>query len=604
MKKTLCDLLIQRYTEKPEAGAIGWIEKDNIKLLSFKAYKESIEAISIALLNLGLDLQDKVSLLSNTRYEWNLIDLGIMCAGGITVPIYPSYTNEEVSFIIDHSDSNLIFLENEEQLKKIIEAQESLGNLKKIIAIDEISAQTVKDLRSDIKFFRYSDLVEQGHQNRLESPDLFQNNIQNIDVNHVATIVYTSGTTGQPKGAVIKHSALFQVLKNVDKYALGAINSSDRILTYLPLSHVLGRFESFTTIALGNETIYAESMAKLIENITLVKPTILVAVPRVLEKIYERALKIISQNQIKKHTFDWAMKVANLFYETLDADRIPSSGLIMQYALAKKLVFSKIYQMFGGKIRYFISGGAPLDIAVIHFLRNAGLTVLEGYGLTETIAPCTINPLSKQVPGSVGQPIGDVEIKFSDENEILIKSKALFSGYFKDEEETMRVLDQDGWFYTGDIGRFDAQGFLKITDRKKDIIITSGGKNISPQKIENILKRSPYIEQCLVIGDKRKFLTALIGISKPAFQAHFEEFEISEDCDFVDLASHPKINELVQVEIKKLNKQVGSFETIKNFRIVPIEISQDNYLTPSLKLKKKALEVDYKNLIDAMYQSV
>lgn len=604
MKKTLCDLLIHRYLEKPDSLAIGWIESGSIKRLSFKAYKEAIEAISISLLNLGIEIQDKVSLLSNTRYEWNLIDLGIMCAGGVTVPIYPSYTNEEASFIIDHSDSKFIFLENEEQFKKVLEGQESLPKLKKVIAIDDISMELVQKLREDIKFFRYLDLVEQGHQDRAESPDLFQNNIQNIDTSHMATIVYTSGTTGQPKGAVIKHSALFQVLKNVEKYALGAIQESDRVLTYLPLSHVLGRFESFTTIALGNETIYAENMIKLIENINLVKPTILIAVPRVLEKIYERALKIVSQNQVKKHTFDWAMKVANLFYETLDADRIPSSGLILQYTLAKKLVFSKLYQMFGGQIRYFISGGAPLDVKIIYFLRNAGLTVLEGYGLTETIAPCTINPLSKQVPGTVGQPIGDVEINFSDDNEILIKSQALFSGYFKDEEETSRVIDEDGWFHTGDIGRFDGQGFLKITDRKKDIIITSGGKNIPPQKIENILKRSLLIDQCLVIGDKRKFLTALIGISKIHLTKYLEEFEIAEDCDFIDLASHPKINELIHSEIKELNKQLGSFETIKNFRIVPTEITQENYLTPSLKLKKKSLEKDFKNLIDAMYQGV
>ena len=604
MKKTLCDLLIQRFEDKPDSGAVGWIENSSIKLLSFKSYKEHVEAISISLLNLGLELQDKVSLLSDTRVEWNLIDLGIMCAGGVTVPIYPSYTNEEVGYIINHSDSNIVFVEDQDQFKKIIDNQSTLKNLKKIISIEDIPQSLLSELTEDIKYFHYGDLVESGHEQRLQSPDLFQNNIQNIDTSHLATIVYTSGTTGKPKGAVIKHDALFQVLKNVEKYSLGAINSSDRILTYLPLSHVLGRFESFTTIALGNETIYAESMAKLIENISLVKPTILVAVPRVLEKIYERAMKTMAQNQIKKHTFDWAMKVANMFYETLDADRIPSSGLIFQHTLAKKLVFSKVYQMFGGQIRYFISGGAPLDVKVIYFLRNAGLTVLEGYGLTETIAPCSINPLSKQVPGSVGQPIGDVQIKFSDDGEILIKSKALFSGYFKDEKETSRVLDENGWFYTGDIGHFDSQGFLRITDRKKDIIITSAGKNIPPQKVENILKRSLYIEQALVVGDNKKFLTALIGVSKQSLSKFFDEFEIAEDCDFIDLATHPKVNELIHNEIKELNKELGSYETIKNFRIVPIEISQDNYLTPSLKLKKKSLMKDYQKLIDAMYQGV
>lgn len=604
MKKTLCDLFIKRYQSEPESKCIGWIEKRKVKTISFTTYKEYVEALSISLLNLGVKLQDKVSLLSNTRYEWNLLDLAIMCSGGVTVPIYPSYTDEEVEYIIEHSDSTIIVVENEEQCQKVINSQDKLSKLKKVIAIDDIPREVYTQLKSDIKFFRYHDLLEQGHQERIQSPDLFENNIQNIDTTHQATIVYTSGTTGLPKGAVIKHDALYQVLKNVDKYVLGSINEGDKILTYLPLSHVLGRFESFTTIVLGNEIIYAESMAKLIENIKLVRPTILIAVPRVLEKIYEKAIKQINISQLKKHTFDWAMKVANLYYETLDSDHIPSSGLILQHNLAKKLVFSKIYEMFGGKVRYFISGGAPLDVNIIKFLRNSGLTVLEGYGLTETIAPCCINPLSKQVAGTVGQPIGDVEIKFEDDGEILIKSKALFSGYYKDTKETSRVLDKDGWFHTGDIGVFDSQGFLKITDRKKDIIITSGGKNVAPQKIENILKRSLYIEQCLVIGDKRKFLTALIGISKAQMSKLFEQFEISEDCDFIDLATNTKVNKLIHDEIKVLNENLASFETIKNFRIVPIEITQDNYLTPSLKLKKKALIRDYKNLIDAMYQDV
>ena len=602
MKHTISDLLIQRFHKKPLLNAIGWIDKDSVKTLSFKAYKENIEALSLALLDLGLALQNKVSIISRTRYEWHLFDMAIMSAGGVTVPIYPSYAQKEINFIVNHSESEIVVIEGEEQLEKIISHQNQFASVKKLICMEKTSSALEELLPSGIKLFFYEDLLEQGHASRVLNPDLFENNIQNVNPEHTATIVYTSGTTGQPKGAVIQHQAVFQVLKNLEKYSQQAITEKDRLLTYLPLSHVLGRLESFTTILFGNETIYIENTDQLFTHMAMVKPTLLVTVPRVLEKVYEKSKIHIETDQIKRHTFKWAMKVANLFYEVLEQNETPSSALLIQYSLAKKFVFNRIYHLFGGRIRYFISGGAPLDMQTLKFLRNAELTVLEGYGLTETIAPCIISPLRKQVLGTVGQPIGDVRIKFRDDGEILIKSKALFSGYFKDEKETARVFDDEGWFCTGDIGEFDSQGFLKITGRKKDFIITSGGKNIAPQKLENLLRRSLYISHAVILGDKRKFLTALIAISKEALAKFFDQFEIEEDCDYIELATHPKITDLIQKEIAVCNEDLASFETIKDFRIIPQAVSQENYLTPSLKLKRKELKRDHKSLCDAMYK--
>lgn len=601
MKKTICDLLINKFENHPMVNSIGWIESKTIKFLSFKSYKENIESLALSLLNLGLTSQDKVCLISDTRYEWHLADMAIMCGGGVSVPVYPSYTEDEILYIINHCEAEILLIENEEQAKKIEKIASKLNFVKKIVTLDPLNSETAKTLSSLFKLFDYQQILYSGQEERQIHQDLFVNHITSINESHIATIVYTSGTTGKPKGAIITHKALFQVLMNLQKYARDAIGENDRFLTYLPLSHVLGRLESFLTILFGCETVYAESMNKLINNISVVKPTLLVAVPRVLEKIYEKATNTLNQSTVNELSFKWSMEIANNFHEAIEQDKTPSTGTIIQYGIAKKLIFSKIYQMFGGRIRYFISGGAPLNIDVIKFLRNSGLTVLEGYGLTETIAPCVINPLNRQIPGTVGQPIGDVRIKFSEDNEILIKTQALFSGYYKNEEETLRVFDEEGWFKTGDIGKFDSEGFLIITDRKKDLIITSGGKNIAPQKLENMLKLSNYISNALIIGDKKKYVATLIFINKEAFSDRFEEFELEEDCDYIELASHPKIIETIQAEVDGINEKLASFETIKKFRIVPEDIEDTNYLTPSLKLKRKILFDKYYTLINAMY---
>ncbi len=602
IKHTICDILIYQTNRSAKLNSIGDIQNKKVALMSFSQYKNTIEYLSLALSGLGLKSQKKVCILSNTRKEWNFFDLAIMCAGAVSVPIYPSYTEDEVQYIINHSDAEFLIVENELQFKKIIEIQNEIS-IKTIICIDYIELELKKKIKQEIEIVQYDDCLNIGVKQSQTNPDQFAHTIENISPDSLATIVYTSGTTGEPKGAMIKHKALFQVLYNVKKFTHSSINSSDRFLTYLPLSHVLGRLESFFPLIFGCEAVYTSDMKKLLEIIPLTKPTLLVAVPRVLEKIYEKAMKSIKANEIKHSVFKWANTAANNYFNCIAQDKTPKTTTIIQYQLAKKAVFEKVYNLFGGKIRYFISGGAPLSPTIIEFLRNCNLTVLEGYGLTETVAPCFLNPLNKQVPGTVGHPMGDVQVKFAFDGEILIKTEGLFCGYYKNEDATQEVLTDDGWFHTGDIGEFTSQGFLRITDRKKDIIITSGGKNVAPQKIENMLKLRPHISQCVIIGDQKKYLTALISIEKIELQKYFKEFEIDSECNIKDLSNHPSIISLVQKEIDAVNQDLASFETIKKFKIVPVEMGVDNYLTPSLKIKKKRVIEDFSQLVDSMYNS-
>jgi len=354
-------------------------------------------------------------------------------------------------------------------------------------------------------------------------------------------------------------------------------------------------------LVFGSQAVYAESIEKILENLQVVKPTVMMAVPRIFEKIYAKVMEQVkSGNLVEKQAFSWAVNVAEAYYKKIDKDLSPTTVELLELALAKKIVFSKIYARFGGRIRYFVSGGAPLSTEIITFLRYANLTILEGYGLTETIAPCCLNPLAKQVAGTVGRPMGDVQIAFEADGEIKVKSEALMSGYYKNPEATKAAI-VDGWFLTGDIGEFTKDGFLKITDRKKDLIATSGGKKIAPQKIENMAKAKAHISHMVVIGEKRNYITALVGIEKERFLPLLEELALPSDCTVQDLARHPQVRSIIQSELDEINAQLAQFESVKKFTIVTEEFTTENFLTPSLKIKRKVVAERYKKEIEEMY---
>lgn len=599
--RTLGRILKLRVQKTPDRYAIGWIENNEVKNLSFKEYKNTIEVLVSAFHKIGIMVGDKVAILAQTCKEWHLLDMATMCSRSCLVPIYPSYLPEEINYIFTHSDSSVLIVENDKQMEKVLPVIKEWKNLKMVISIHELSEETLKKFRNSYPYFTYKELLRLGKEELKAQPDLLENHIQNQLPEEYASIIYTSGTTGEPKGAVITQHAMTSMLLNVEATIKGAFSANDKTMVFLPLSHVLGRCDSLLPLVFGWQAVYAESMEKLVGNLQVVKPTVMIAVPRVFEKIYSAILEQVNQGSMfEKQAFKYAVKVAEKYFAKIDKDLSPTATEILEYKMVSKVVFSKIYNRFGGRIRYFVSGGAPLSPEIIKFLRYANLTILEGYGLTETVAPCCLNPLSKQVPGTVGRPMGDVQFSFGPDKEIMIKTEAMLKEYYKNPAATAEAI-KDGWFYTGDIGEFTPDGYLRITDRKKDIIITSGGKNVAPQKIENIAKTKPHISHLVVVGEKKNYLTALVGIEKERFLPMLEELELPTDCSVMDLALHPKVKEVIQNELNEINQDLAQFETIKKFTIVTEEFTTDNFLTPSLKIKRKVVVERYKAQIEAMY---
>jgi long-chain acyl-CoA synthetase len=600
--RTLGRIFKARIVKTPDRYAIGWIENNEVKNISYSEYKKIIEVLATAFHKIGLNVGDKVAILAQTCKEWHFLDLAVLCSRGCIVPIYPSYLGQDIDYIFKHSDSSILVVENDKQMEKVLPLLENWPNLRVVISLTDLSEETLKKFRNVCSYYSYKELIRMGTEDLKMNPDLLENHIQNQLPEEYASIIYTSGTTGEPKGALITQHAFATMLLNIEKTVQGGFTQADKSLVFLPLSHVLGRADSMLPLIFGWQSVYAESLEKLMDNIQIVHPTVMIAVPRIFEKIYA---KIISQvndgNLIEKQAFKWATHIAENYFKKIDNDLSPSATEMIEFKLAQKVVFSKIYARFGGKIRYFVSGGAPLSPTIIQFLRYANLTILEGYGLTETIAPCCLNPLSKQVAGSVGRPIGDVQISFGSDGEILIKSEALFKEYYKNPEATQEAI-KDGWFYSGDIGEFTPEGYLKITDRKKDLIKTSGGKIVAPQKLENMAKSQPHISHMVVIGDQRKFLTALIGIEKDRFLSILDELGLPSDCSLEELAENDKVREIIGKEIDIINQDLAQFETIKKFKILPEEFTVDNYLTPSLKIKRKVVSAHYSVIIEAMYQ--
>lgn len=598
--QTIGRVFLNRVELSKSKNAIGWIEDSNLNFYTYNEYKSIVSSLSHGLTAKGLKRGDRVAILSNTCKEWHLIDLSLLCSSAVVVPIYHTYLSNEISYLINHSESKIICVEDKEQFTKLSKVKDSIPSCELIVSFADLSEKT-KSLIPNIETISYKELLLLGGEVSKGSTKSFEDNIKQQSPKDIASIIYTSGTTGEPKGAVITQQAFAQMLQNVKTFVKGAFNEFDRSLTFLPLSHVIGRCDSFLHLTFGSEMVLAQSIEKVIDDLTIVKPTFMLAVPRIFEKIYGRIHEVINaESVVKRKTFQWANMAANRYFSKIDKDLSPSTYDIIQYELAYKFVFEKFYKMFGGRIRFFVSGGAPLSPKIIKFLRNANLPILEGYGLTETVGPAIVNPVNRQVPGSVGKPIGDVQVKFGEDNEILIKTKAMLTEYYKNENATSESI-KDGWFYTGDIGNFDQQGFLRITDRKKDIIITSGGKNVAPQKIENLMKLKGHISHFVVYGDQQRYLTGLVAIDKENFKSELEEIGLDIDVPLDQMAHNPKIRAILRSEIEEVNAGLASFETIKKFYVIPQEISTSNYLTPSLKIKKKLLFEDYGKEINAMY---
>ncbi len=592
---SLGQMFFEKRQTMPDKVAYMYKQGGKWHEMTFKEVGDWAEKISAGLASLGIKKGDRVALISANRVEWALTDYATMALGAMLVPVYPSLLSDQVAYIINDAEAKVVIAADIVQIEKVDEIKDQLKYTKNFYVFDPPQALH-KPWQS------YQALAEQGEQFLKEKPDYVVNQIKKVEPEDWATIIYTSGTTGEPKGAVLKHS---NFLSNVEgSISVLDIYPEDVFLSFLPLSHVLERMAGhFISTYLGATVAYAESIDTVAENMGEIRPSIMISVPRLYEKIYARVLENVEMGpSSKRKIFYWALNVGKEYVNRLMKKQSVPFALNAKYKIANKLVFSKLKDRVGGRIRFFVSGGAPLSAEIAEFFTAAGLIILEGYGLTETSPVITVNLLDNFKFGTVGLPLPNVEVKIAEDGEILTRGPHVMVGYYKKEADTKEAIDEEGWFHTGDIGFIDNDGFLKITDRKKNIIVTSGGKNIAPQPIENALTMTQYIEQAVVIGDKRKFCTAVIVPSLEAVKNWAKE-QGQEIETYEDMLKLKGLKELLRKEIDKVNETLARYETVKNFVVArePFSI-ESGELTPSLKTKRRVIEEKYKEEIDKMYQ--
>ncbi|MGE4107147.1 MAG: long-chain fatty acid--CoA ligase [Bacteriovoracia bacterium] len=611
VEKTVSAVFLKRAQSTPNTLGFRYKPGTTWQDVTYGEFYTEAKQVSFGLMALGIQAQDKVVILSGTRFEWSICDMAILGAGAITVPIYPSSTPADIEYIVRDSEAKLLILENAAQFEKITQLlkkdAQALSQVKKIVVIEKAALASAESGLMDSSLgalatpMSLAELREFARAQMAKTPEAFDQNLRAAKPTDLITICYTSGTTGLPKGAMITQDNMVSVVEDV---AAGIANyitpEKEVILSFLPFSHILGKVESMMTYSLGWTQCFAESMDKIPANMVEIQPTLMIAVPRIFEKAYTKILSMIDENGgIKKKLFYWALRVGEEC--VFPKHGAPSALTRAQYRLANQLVFSKIRARFGGQLRFCISGGAPLPPDIGRFFLIAGISILEGYGLTETTGPVAVNIPDSIRFGTVGRPMQDVSVRIAEEDgEILLKSRKIFTGYFKKPAETSQAL-QNGWFHTGDIGYVDQEGYIRITDRKKDLIVTSAGKNVAPQKIENIAKTHKIINQFVVYGDKRNYLTALVTLERDEIIKYAHEHHILFT-DYSDLIRHEKIQALVQRIVDEVNDQLASYESIKKFTILPREFTvESGEITPSLKVKRKEITQKYAAELNNMY---
>ncbi|HOD13696.1 MAG: long-chain fatty acid--CoA ligase [Spirochaetes bacterium] len=595
-KEVCMPAIFQNQAEKLGSKACVAYKKDGKFVdISWTDMNRFIHECAYYLLSIGIKKNDKVALFSPNRWEWWVASQASLSIGAVSVPIYATNSPEEAQYIIENSDSRVCFVGTEDHLDRVLKVRSKLRKMKQIIVFDDFN----KKLK-DVLTLNEACKIGQGYKKKNE----FDKRLSSIKPGDVSTLIYTSGTTGNPKGVMLMHSN-FQsnstiVLNEVKDW----ITPDDVFLSFLPLSHSLEMTAGYyIPITVGAKVAFAEDISKLMQNFQEVRPTIIISVPRIYEKVHAGILaKVADGSPIKKKIFNWAMGAAaqNLPYQCSNK---PRPGLLdFKFNLANKLVFSKLKATIGlDKLRFAISGGGPLSVSDAEFFIGMGITILEGFGLTETTPVTHFNRPGRIKPGTVGHAIPQTKVKIADDGELLIKGPQVMKGYYKNPKATKEVFTKDGFFRTGDIAAIDDEGFLKITGRIKDIIVTAGGKNISPQNIENSLKTSQYIEQVAVIGDRRKYLSALVI---PAFEA-VEKWAKRSGITFSghrDLIENSEVNKLLAGEIEKYTKQYARVEQIRKFKLLDAEWTQQTgELTPTQKVKRRIVESKYAHEIESMY---
>ena len=601
--RTMADLPFHVMGRNPKPLAVGRCRSAAIAGASSKEFFERIRDLSLGFGALGLQAGDRVAIVSESRPEWLACDLAVLAGGGVTVPIYPTLSAAQARYILQDSGAKLAIVSTRLQLDKVQEVRHLLPSLHAVIVMDAALAAGASVIPLD-------DVERRGHARMTAewgAAKAFRDEARAVTPDQLATIIYTSGTTGEPKGVMLTHANLLANLLAGAKVL--DVGHDDVALSFLPLSHAFERMVAYIYLLTGVTMIFAESFDTIGRDIALVRPTVITGVPRAYEKMQARIMeKGRAGSPFKAGIFGWAIGVGIARAHALLRGRTPSPLVSLQAPLADRLVFSKIREGVGGRLRFVVSGSAPLPPSVTEFFCGIGIPVVEGYGLTETAPILTVNPPDAPRVGTVGRALPGVELRIAADGEILARGPNVMCGYYNKPEATADVL-RDGWFHTGDIGTIDAAGYLTITDRKKDLLVTSGGKKIAPQPIESILKRSPLVAEALVLGDRRKYATALIVPDFVALERRLQELGkppaagASREDERAALVARPDVVALYEEIVDALNRELSQFERIKRIALLPSEFSiESGELTPTLKVKRKVVEDRWRDRIEGLYK--
>jgi long-chain acyl-CoA synthetase len=598
MEATVVSTFFEQARTLSDAAAMKYKRDGEWVTITWTGYADLVRRAAGGLRSLGLDAGERAAILSTNRYEWHVADIAIQACGGITVPIYPTNSPTQVAYIAGHAEAKVIFCENVAQLAKVKEVLADLPALKRAVIFDPT------DVSEDDFVMTWGSLLAAGDAYNAEHPSDVDDHITAIKAGDLCTLVYTSGTTGPPKGAMLTHHNVVWTCESLAKVLAG--EPGDRRLSYLPLSHIAERTTShFSQIYLGFETWFATSIDTLREDLVACKPTVIFGVPRVWEKFYAGIKNLL--DSLPGEQRDAAEQAVQLGLKRVEAQQAGTSlppELEEKYQEADAKLFALARAALGlDKARALVSGAAPINPEVLRFFHAIGLPIAEVYGQTEDTGPTSINRPEKIKIGTVGPPLDGVEVKIADDGEVLVRGGNVGPGYYKDPIATEELLDDEGWMHSGDIGELDEDGYLRITDRKKDLIITAAGKNVAPQVIENMLKYSPWVSQVVVIGDRRPFLTALITMDQEKVTAFAEQKSIPFT-DFTDLVQHPDVQQLVVNAVQEVNANLARVEQIKKWHVFDRDFAMEaEEVTPTLKLRRKAIMDKNIDLIEELYQS-
>ena len=592
--RTLCDIFYASVDTYQKAAHLKVKRFGEWRSISSAEFKTAVEEVSLGLRALGVEKGDRVAILSENRPEWAYADLGSLCAGAVDVPIYATLTPQQVLYILNDSEAKVCFVSTAAQAEKVLEVKGQAKALRQVVLFEPTPLGGTTPLE---------ELRARGREALAKDPGAVRARAAEVGPDDVATFIYTSGTTGDPKGVMLTHSNLVSNVVSASGPFAG-MGPADTALSFLPLCHVFERMGGhYLMLHKGVTIAYAESVEKVPENMLEVQPSVMLSVPRLYEKIYARVHeKVAADPPARQKIFRWALAVGRERFRHEVEHTSPGLGLRLKATVADALVFKKIKARTGGRLRLFVSGGAPLSREIAEFFGAVGLVILEGYGLTETSPVISVNLPHRMKPGTVGPPIEGVEVKIANDGEILTRGPHVMKGYYKKPEATAEAIDQDGWFHTGDIGLIDAGGFLVITDRKKDILVTSGGKNIAPQPIENRLKTNPFIAEVVMVGNRRNFASALVI---PNFDS-LEKWARGKGLAFgnrEELVAKAEVQDLVKREIDRFSEDLAQFEKIKKVAVLAREFTiESGELTPTLKVKRRVVEQKFKDVIDKLYE--